>query len=93
MEEIPLDETDYQKIVETMSEGLIVLDSNGVVVYVNNRFCEMLGYSKNEILGRPAAVFLDEENQTILREQLSKSPAWLEVCPSAAIWNMQTKSP
>jgi PAS domain S-box-containing protein len=70
--QIPLNETDYQRIVETMSDGLSVLDSNGVIIYVNDRFCEMLGYLKYEILGRPAAVLLDDKNQIILREQLSK---------------------
>ncbi len=71
-EHIPLSEKDYRNIVETMSEGLSVLDTNGVIIYVNDRFCEMLGYSKNELLERPASDLLDNKNQLILEEQLSK---------------------
>ena len=39
-------------IVESLSEGLIMADENGIVTYVNPRFGEITGYSKEETLGR-----------------------------------------
>jgi formate hydrogenlyase transcriptional activator len=41
-----------------------------VWTYVNEKFCKMLGYSCDEILGQPALAWLDEINQKIYKEQL-----------------------
>jgi PAS domain S-box-containing protein len=62
----------YRMLVETMTEGLGVQDENGLFTYVNDRLCQMLGYFHGEIIGRPVAEFLDEANQSILREQIEK---------------------
>jgi PAS domain S-box-containing protein len=43
-----------------------------LLVYANDRLCEMLGYSLNEIIGRPVLSFFDEKNQKVLREQVEK---------------------
>jgi len=42
----------FRMLVETMNEGLGVQDENGVIVYANEQLCEMLGYSKEEVIGR-----------------------------------------
>jgi|GEM_PF-624032 len=62
----------YRVLVETLSEGLGVQDENGVWIYVNDRLCEMLGYSREEMIGRPLTSFLSEANQTVYREQVVK---------------------
>lgn len=60
----------YRMLVETMNEGMGVDDENGLLVYANDRLCEMLGYSQDEIIGRPVLSFFDRKNQNILREQI-----------------------
>lgn len=62
----------FKILVETMNEGVTVLDREGNVVYVNNSMARMLGYSVQELIGRPAAEFFDEDNRKILREQLAQ---------------------
>jgi PAS domain S-box-containing protein len=62
----------YRLLVETMNEGLSVLDSNDRLTYANPKYIEMLGYSANEIIGHYAADFLDEANRTVFEEQLSR---------------------
>jgi PAS domain S-box-containing protein len=62
----------YRMLVETMTEGLGVQDENGLWTYVNDRLCEMLGRFHGEIIGRPVTEFLDEANQSILKEQMEK---------------------
>jgi PAS domain S-box-containing protein len=62
----------YRKLVETMNEGLGVQDENGKITYLNNRFCELLGYTPDEIIGRNVSDFLDEENREIFRTQMAK---------------------
>jgi PAS domain S-box-containing protein len=52
----------YQTLVETMSEGLGVQDANGTIQYVNNRLCSMLGYQRDEFIGRSIRHFLGTSN-------------------------------
>lgn len=42
----------YHRLVETMQEGLGVADQNYQFTFVNERFCEMLGYHRDEIRGK-----------------------------------------
>jgi PAS domain S-box-containing protein len=71
-EALEASEERYRMLIETMNEGLGVDDENGLLVYANDRLCEMLGYSRDEIIGRPVLSFLDEKNQTIIKEQTEK---------------------
>jgi PAS domain S-box-containing protein len=58
----------YRNIVETTSEGVWMIDSDHRTTYVNRRMAEMLGYSVEEMLGRPVADFAPPER----REQVEK---------------------
>ncbi|MDY6876413.1 MAG: PAS domain S-box protein, partial [Chloroflexota bacterium] len=60
-------EEQYRRLVETMNEGMGVQDENGVFIWVNDRLCEMFGYSRDEIIGRPLTDFLDKANQRRLK--------------------------
>jgi PAS domain S-box-containing protein len=62
----------YRTLVETLNEGLGVQDENGVWIYVNDRLCEMLGYTREEMIGRPLRSFLCEANQAVYKEQVVK---------------------
>jgi PAS domain S-box-containing protein len=62
----------YRTLVETMNDGLAVQDEKGLWIYVNDRFCEMFGYSREEVVGRPVTDFLDETNRRIYEEQMSE---------------------
>ena len=54
-------EAKYRRIVETAQEGIWVIDINNKTIFVNNRICEILGYSENEMLGKEIFYFLDDE--------------------------------
>lgn len=41
----------YQTLIETMNEGLGVIDDRGVLVHVNVALCEMLNYTEEELVG------------------------------------------
>jgi len=41
-------------ITDTLAEGVYVMDSRGVIKDVNTTACEILGYSKEEMIGREA---------------------------------------
>ncbi len=40
------------KIIETMTEGLMLIDSSGKILYMNNALEEMLQYTKEELIGK-----------------------------------------
>ncbi len=41
----------FRDMVEWINEGIYCVDSNGIVVYANERFCKRLGYEVNEVVG------------------------------------------
>ncbi len=48
-------EQQFRRLVETLSEGLGMLDEHGRISYVNDRLCEILEYARQELIGRPVA--------------------------------------
>ncbi len=59
----------YKRLIEMMNEGLWVLNEDGVVSFVNDRLCEMLGCSAKEMIGHRVADFLDEPNLKKLEDR------------------------
>ncbi len=60
----------FRTLVETMNEGLGIIDENGVWTYVNEGLCNMLGYFPGDLTGRRVTEFMDETNQDLLNEQI-----------------------
>ena len=60
----------FDLLSRTMNEGLVVVDTGMRMVFVNDRFCRMVGYRRSELLGRPGADLLDAANRKI---------AWLQL--------------
>ncbi|QPK64858.1 PAS domain S-box protein [Methylomonas sp. LL1] len=55
-------EAKYRQIVDTASEGIWVFGPDGVTNFVNARMAEMLGYSGEEMIGRPMSDFMFDED-------------------------------
>ncbi len=62
----------YRSLAEIMNDGLLVCDKNSSIIYLNDKLCQMLGYTRDEIIEHPIIDLLDETNQTILKEQWAK---------------------
>ncbi|HUU29281.1 MAG TPA: PAS domain S-box protein [archaeon] len=62
----------YRTLVETMNEGLARMDENGKLTFVNKAVFNVMGYSREDILGRGILDFLDETNAKIFLEQFEK---------------------
>jgi len=65
-------EEKYRLLIETMNDGLAMLDKEMRITFVNNSFCQMLGYSQDELSGYRITDFNDEANQKIFKEQTDK---------------------
>jgi PAS domain S-box-containing protein len=62
----------YRQLVETMHEGLGVADQNYQFTYVNARFCEMLGYLRDEMIGRPLIEFVHDDARALMKDQMAR---------------------
>lgn len=62
----------YRHLVETMNEGLAMADQDYVFTFVNERLCEMLGYSREEMLGRHIVEFVHEDYKDFMQDQVAR---------------------
>jgi PAS domain S-box-containing protein len=51
-------EAKYRSLVENIATGVATTDIRGRFTYVNEALCKMIGYSSEELLGKPFARFL-----------------------------------
>ncbi len=58
-------ETQYRRIFETSSDGLMIAARDGTLVEANPAFCDMLGYTAAELVGRNGRQYLppDQSHQ------------------------------
>jgi PAS domain S-box-containing protein len=61
----------YRLLVENMNEGIVMQDENGIITYINEKFLEMRGYTKNEVIGHHVAEFFDENFLKLYQKQLA----------------------
>lgn len=53
-------EAQYRQIVETTTDGIITVDPDGLILFVNGRLAEMLGYKASEMIGKSLSAFVVE---------------------------------
>jgi PAS domain S-box-containing protein len=51
----------YESLVETVNDGIYVTDTEYRYTTVNDAFVELTGYSREELLGAPASLVVDDE--------------------------------
>lgn len=57
----------YETLIKGSKDLIYFLDVNGIFLEGNEQFYEILGYEKNELLGRDAIFLIKEENQVSVR--------------------------
>ncbi|HEY9288048.1 MAG TPA: PAS domain S-box protein [Candidatus Dormibacteraeota bacterium] len=73
-------ELSYQKLVETAHEGISIVDADDRIIFVNQRFAELIGYGAEELMGRspndlyfsPAGVSERMQHRQRLREGIKE---------------------
>jgi PAS domain S-box-containing protein len=69
-------------IVEQSPEMVVVTDAKGFVTYVNPSFCRTTGFSADDVIGRPPAVFMaksqNAEHEVKMWEALQTGREWLD---------------
>jgi sigma-B regulation protein RsbU (phosphoserine phosphatase) len=51
--EVRKSEEKYRRIVETAGEGFLLMDKNLNITDVNEAYCRMVGYSRQDLIGKP----------------------------------------
>ena len=62
----------HRAILETTTEGFWLIDPELRTIEVNRALCALLGYTREEILGRSPLEFVDELNHDILEEYIGR---------------------
>lgn len=82
--ELQKSEERYRTLMESLNEVIIVSDNNFIVQFVNKRFTEKLGYTPEEVIGKPGnEIFHDPEDISAIekarQERLSKKISQYEL--------------
>ena len=71
-------EEKYRSIVETGGAGVLIGDLSGNITFVNESFCKMLGYGKEELEGKPFADFIHPDDKALVLEKFAEGLAYPE---------------
>ncbi len=70
-EKIRKSEETYRLLIESTNEGYWRIDNHQKTLDVNDSLCRMLGYEKEEIIGKTPFDFVDSINKKIFKNQVS----------------------
>ncbi len=70
---------EYQKAIE-LTNIVIRVNTDEIITHVNDRFCEVLGYERDEIIGKHYKIFKDstfsDEDYLAVHKKLSSGEIW-----------------
>lgn len=61
----------YRKIVETAQEGIWMIGSDGKTTFVNSTMAKILGYERQEMIGKDFLHFLHEDSKSLLSRSIT----------------------
>ena len=68
---LTLQEQRYRNMISNINLGLIERDLNNNIVFVNQHFCDMIGYSYDELVGKDATIIMStDETKEMFREKM-----------------------
>lgn len=65
-------EENYRRLLDTIQEGIWVIDTEAVTTFVNPRMAEILGYTADEMIGRRLYSFMDEHGRQIAERNIER---------------------
>ncbi|MFW9876696.1 MAG: PAS domain S-box protein, partial [Candidatus Thorarchaeota archaeon] len=66
--EIKKREAKYRSLVEDAGTGIVSVDTEGNINYVNRALCKIIGYTERELMGKNFAEFLHEDDLEVILE-------------------------
>lgn len=71
--QLTIQEEKFRNIIAHMNLGLLEVDNNDVILFANQRFKDISGYSLSDLKGKKAAILFFEHNQTKLLKEKQKN--------------------
>jgi PAS domain S-box-containing protein len=65
-------EVNYRILIESLQEGIWVIDKDNMTTFVNIPMADMLGYTVEEMLGKSLFSFMDERGVNIANQRLER---------------------
>ncbi len=62
----------YQMLVTNIMEGVILIDKEGIISYINPRAAQIIGRSKEKLLGKPGVNILPDEISSIVPKKVGQ---------------------
>lgn len=62
----------YRLLVETMNEGVGIIDNAGIITFVNSKITKILGNTSEDIIGHHINDFMNEENRKKIEARMSQ---------------------
>ncbi len=60
----------YRTIIENLHEGIIILNKNFEIIYLNNFILELIEHTESQMINKNFLDFLDEKNNELLKNKL-----------------------
>src|SRR5689334_1056211 len=70
-----VDQERYRLLLDTINDGLLQVDQNLTIQFVNHQFAQTLGYIEAELLGHRSADFLDEATRQSIPDRVERRKA------------------
>jgi PAS domain S-box-containing protein len=67
--ELNKSETMLRSLFENANDGIMIMDSNGIILSVNEKACEIHGFEKNALIGVNIGLLETEENKPLFEER------------------------
>ena len=98
---LKVSEERYRKIVETAQEGIAICSPDGAFTLVNKCFADMLGYSRDDLIGKSVLDFMpeDEKNKALISERYPGKDVSSQVeyrftrGDGSTLWTLASSSP
>lgn len=65
-------EENYRRILEIANEGILMADTSGKITFANPKMAEMLGYTIEELVGRPGISLVSPPEQPSILNKMEK---------------------
>lgn len=72
VQELKKSEEKFRRIVETAAEGFVLVDDEQTIIDVNDAYCQMFGYSREELLGKNTTDLASEDFRDFLEHNRDK---------------------
>jgi len=89
-EKLKANEEKYRNILANMKLGLLEVDTEDIITYANQSFCEMSGYDEHDLLGKVASsVFVGPGDFELMKAKNSKRKAGISDAYQVQVKNKQ----